>query len=213
MPGENAERTRIMDAAYNCLATSNGEGVSVTSILRVAGLGTRAFYRHFDSKDSLLLALFHRDSDALYARLEAAASEAGTPAEALRGWILAYLRVTMRPHLRQRVVVLSSAELRRASGYGDEHDRWTARLDSGIADILRRGLRDGSFPQARPEFDARAIRATVIDTFHAQMASEAEADSDEVAEHVIDFALRAVGAVGAGQGDPTEQGRREEPLE
>ncbi|TVT13146.1 TetR/AcrR family transcriptional regulator [Amycolatopsis acidiphila] len=183
-----------MDAAYRCLATSNGDGVSVTDILREAGLSTRAFYRHFDSKDNLLLAMFRRDSDRVHAELESAALAAGSPTEALRAWIEGYLRLTSQPRRRQRVLVLSSAELMRAAGYADERTRSMIRLQDGIAEILRRGLDDGSFPWAAPEPDARAIRAALTEAFAEQMSRSTTVPAAVAADQVINFAFRALGA-------------------
>ena len=71
MAADGDERMRIIDAAYRCLLARDGATVSVTAILAEAGLSTRAFYRHFESKDSLLLALFRRDSDRLRAEARA----------------------------------------------------------------------------------------------------------------------------------------------
>jgi AcrR family transcriptional regulator len=48
---------RIINAAYRCLAAAAGAPVSITDILEEAGLPTRAFYRHFESKDALLLSM------------------------------------------------------------------------------------------------------------------------------------------------------------
>ena len=44
---------------------------AVADILREADLSTRSFYRHFESKDQLLCALFRREADAAAARLSA----------------------------------------------------------------------------------------------------------------------------------------------
>jgi AcrR family transcriptional regulator len=191
---EVSERSRIIDSAYRCLATSNGKGVSVTDILRGAGLSTRAFYRHFDSKDSLLLAMFRRDSDRLHAELDATAAAAASPREALRAWIDGYLQLTTQPRRRQRVLVLSSAELMRASGYADERARTMSRLQEGIARILVRGREDGSFPWANPEPDSRAIRSALTEAFAEQMTGSAPVDAAEAAAEVADFAFRALGA-------------------
>ena len=59
----------IIDAAYSCLSSPHEGPVSVAAILAGAGLSTRAFYRHFTSKDELFLAMLKRDSDAVAGRL------------------------------------------------------------------------------------------------------------------------------------------------
>src|SRR4051794_27006950 len=80
-----SERERIMEAASRLL--SAGHSLAVTDVLEGAGLSTRAFYRHFESEDALLLALFRRDSERVNTQLEAAVDAAATPRDALIGWI------------------------------------------------------------------------------------------------------------------------------
>ncbi|GAB2982251.1 TetR/AcrR family transcriptional regulator [Amycolatopsis acidiphila] len=194
MPVDVPEESRIIDAAYRCLAQSDGEGVSMTDILGAAGLSTRAFYRHFESKDALLLAMFRRDSDRLHAELDAAARSAASPAEALRTWIEGYLRLTAQPRRRQRVLMLSSAELLGASGYAEARAQSMRQLQEHIAGILRQGQADGSFPWTDPEADARAVRAILTEAFSERMSRSARTTAADAAEQVTDFAFRALGA-------------------
>lgn len=193
MPAEVSERSRIMEAAHRCLAANNGEAVSVTDILREAGLSTRAFYRHFGSKDDLLIAMFRYDRDRVLARLRAAVAAAQSPADSLRAWIEGYLGLASGPRRRQRVDVLSSAEIRRASGYGVERTDWMAQHQAEIAAILRQGVRDGSFPMANAEPDAGAIHAMITEALAAQFDGSARVSAAESAGQLIDFAFRALG--------------------
>ena len=54
------DRQGIIDAAYGCLSEPHSGPISVAAILERAGLSTRAFYRHFASKDELFLAMLGR---------------------------------------------------------------------------------------------------------------------------------------------------------
>jgi AcrR family transcriptional regulator len=194
VPAEVSEWSRIMDAAYRCLASSNGGSVSVTDILRTAGLSTRAFYRHFESKDNLLLAMFRRDSERVLTELQSSATAAADPRDALRNWIEGFLRLTIQSRRRQRVLILSSEELMRANGYAAERARSMAAHQAGIAQILHRGLEDGSFPLAEPGPDARAIRAVLSEAFTELMSNSATMTAAEAADEVTGFAFRALGA-------------------
>jgi AcrR family transcriptional regulator len=182
-----------MEVAYQTLAANAGTSVSMTEILRAAGLSTRAFYRHFDSKDGLLLAMFRGESDVMLARLVGAADAAPTPADALRGWIEEMLRITSSPARRVRAIVLSSEEVTRARGYPAERQRMEAHQTAGLARILARGRGDGTFPDCDPEPDARAVRAIIGQAFTDQMLGTAAADGDQAARQLTDFAFRAVG--------------------
>ena len=102
------DRAAIVAAAYRLLIASNGMSVPITDILRAAGLSTRAFYRHFDSKDALLLAMFRSDSENVMGRLAALAEQCATARDGLETWINSLLRLTTDPRRRQRVLVLHS---------------------------------------------------------------------------------------------------------
>ena len=54
-------RREILAAASTTLREQGVRGVSIAAVLERASLGTRAFYRHFDSKDELVAALFLED--------------------------------------------------------------------------------------------------------------------------------------------------------
>ncbi len=190
---EVSERTRIVDATYQCLAARPG-GISVTDILTAAGLSTRAFYRHFESKDSLLLALFRQDGERVFAELRAATAAAGSPREAMEAWIRGFLELTAHTRRRRRVTLLNSPEVVRAEGYPAEHARVMTEHEAAIAEILREGHADGSFPAAKPETDARLILAVVSEAFTDRMSRPTAISAAKAAELVTDFAFRALGA-------------------
>jgi AcrR family transcriptional regulator len=194
VPGQVAERVRIIEAAYRCLAVAEGAPVSITEILGAAGLSTRAFYRHFESKDALLLAMFRRDSTRVMTELRSIAGSAGNPPEALGGLIDGMLRITADDRRRRRVLALSAGDATRARGYAEERARALADQETIIAEILEAGRADGSFPWADPKPDARSIRAALGQAFEDQMAGTASDSASTVAVQITGFALRALGA-------------------
>jgi AcrR family transcriptional regulator len=188
------ERARILDAAYGILAASTGSSLSVTEVLEASGLSTRALYRHFESKDALLLALFRRDAERLHTRLEAAVDSAPSPRAALVGWIEGTLQVVADPRRRQRVLVFSSEEVTRARGIAAERHRIQEAQAETLSRIIASGLADGSFPWATLPADARAIRAALGEELVEQINGLSSVPPDRAAAHLADFALRALGA-------------------
>jgi AcrR family transcriptional regulator len=185
---------RIFDAAYRCLAEADGAPVSITEILTAAGLSTRAFYRHFESKDALFLAMFRRDGIRVMTELRSLASASGGPAEALGALIEGMLGITADDRRRKRVLALSSGEATRARGYAEERARALAEQEELVVEILRAGQADGSFPWTDPEPDARSIRAVLGQAFEDQMTGAARDSAATVAAQITGFALRALGA-------------------
>jgi hypothetical protein len=95
--------------------------------------------------------------------------------------------------MRAHVVVLDSDEVRVAKGYREASAELRADRERVLADILRRGCDDGSFPLAEPDRDAAAIHAVVDRAFAAPLFGLGP-DRQLLVGYVLDFALRALGA-------------------
>lgn len=201
-PDQATERASIVAAAYRLLAGSDGASVPIMDILHAAGLSTRAFYRHFDSKDALLLAMFRTDSERFLNELSTLVAEAPTARDALERWITHHLEVVSERRRRQHLVVLRSDEVKRARGYQAEAERYRVAQDEALTSLLRRGIADGTLPLARPERDARYIRAALGDAFAELMDRSPGSDGSDVLESLLDFADRALGAA---PGTPRER--------
>ena len=167
----------------------------MSAILRCAGVSTRAFYRHFGSKDELFLALLQQECDAVAARLDRIAEEAvGTPANQLAAWIGEMFEVMIEPRQRMQLTVIDSDEVRMAKGYRETRERSRADRERSLVEILSRGRADGSFPLTDPDSDAVAISAVVSRTMTHQTPDDLQSLKQAQAR-VLDFALRAAGAV------------------
>ena len=189
---QTSERERIMAAAYDLLAASDGTSVSVTDILTKAGLSTRAFYRHFDSRDALLTAMFRRDSDRVVAAVRKRSDTAGTARAALKTWIDDMLALSEDPRRRRRALVLNSEEVGRARGYQEEQERYRSAHEEALTRILEQGREDGTLPRARPSSDAAHIVAALHQALARQMSGASGAPAAEVAASLLDFVLRAL---------------------
>jgi AcrR family transcriptional regulator len=202
------ERADIIDAAYTCLSSAHTGPVSVSAILDAAGLSTRAFYRHFESKDELFLAMLRRDCDAVARRLGRIADETpGGPTAQLTAWISYFLGLAYEPRRRAHAVVLDSDEVRAAKGYRQADAELRADREKILAGILQRGHSDGSFPLADPDRDASAIYAVAGRAF-AEPLQGMGPDHQQLVGYVVDFALRALGTSSTSRS--ARAGRRDE---
>ncbi len=186
------DRDRIIDATYGCLSEPHTGPIPVAAILARAGVSTRAFYRHFASKDELFLAMLRHESDALAGRLDCVADRPGDPVEQLRRWIETMFGLAGDARLRAHLTVLDSAEVRAADGYQMVRERAHADRERSLVRILERGRRDGSFPLACPDTDALAISAVVSRVLAVRPRGHQNELSDVIAR-VFDFSLRALG--------------------
>ncbi|HYZ68897.1 MAG TPA: TetR/AcrR family transcriptional regulator [Mycobacterium sp.] len=188
------DRGCIIDAAYSCLSEPHSGPIPVAAILQRAGVSTRAFYRHFESKDELFLAMLRQESDALAARLDRIADDvADAPAHQLKAWIDEMFGLVYDPQVRIHLMVIDSDEVRAAKGYRETREQAHTDRERSLVAILRRGRSDGSFPLADPEHDAMAISALAS----RELALRGSADGCELQRargRVLSFALRALGA-------------------
>ncbi|MGA7416454.1 MAG: helix-turn-helix domain-containing protein [Acidimicrobiales bacterium] len=62
---EEADELRLLlDAGLVVMERNGYQDAAVADILAEADLSTRSFYRHFESKDQLLCALYRREAEA-----------------------------------------------------------------------------------------------------------------------------------------------------
>lgn len=188
------DRQGIIAAAYGCLSEPHSGPVPVAAILERAGLSTRAFYRHFASKDELFLAMLRQEAEALAGRLDRVADDvSGDAVSQLTTWLETMFVLAHDPQLRTHLSVIDSDEVRAAKGYREMRERLHAERERSLERILERGRHDGSFPLAQPHSDALAINAIVS----RELTISGPGGDDDLRRsraRVLDFALRALGA-------------------
>ena len=81
------EARRLIDAAFVVMRRSGSIDPQVRAIVQEADLSNQAFYRHFPSKDALLLAVLADGQHQLVAHLERRVAAASDPAEQVQRWI------------------------------------------------------------------------------------------------------------------------------
>jgi AcrR family transcriptional regulator len=190
-----AERQHIIDAAYRCLDRNSGSSASITEILDEAGLGTRAFYRNFETKHDLLLEMFRRDREAVLAHLREVVARAETPVDALRAWMTHMFEIVADPRRRKRVATFYSEEMRRTPGYYRELELVATAEEAALAAILHRGRAEGMFTMCAPEADARSIRAAFEAAFLDRFQQKSTGDVADDVEQLLGFVLRGVGYI------------------
>ena len=180
------------------LERQGGGGFTVHEVLAEAGLGTRAFYRHFPSKEALVLAVFAEGAQQERARLEARMTGARTPTEAVTAWIESRLELAFDEGVADSMRVLS-LEAQLAIEHAPE--QLAAAFDCVLAPLieqLARGQQDGSFSGDDPERDARALHDVVWGETLRQWSAFGTGPGG-ARQHVLGFCLRAIGA-GSGDG-------------
>jgi AcrR family transcriptional regulator len=191
---ETEDELRILLNAALVVMERNGyTDAAVADILREAELSTRSFYRHFESKDQLLCALFRREADAAAMRLRAKVEAAPNPRQALDAWIGEILSFGHDRAKAARVSVLGSLGAMKAEGYAREMHHATEVLTSPLEALLRDGAADGTFPLADPAADAPLIQSVVWAAAGLHPARGKPSSRADAARQARSFCERALG--------------------
>jgi AcrR family transcriptional regulator len=186
------ERDTITRAAYRLIGRDRDRGTSVHDILRESGLGTRSFYRHFESKDDLVLAMYRADSERVATALAAVVAAAPTPLDAVEAWIDENLAIVYEARRMRHVAALASSEAESAEGYAEVHRQGMAARRISLVEAIREGKKYRVFPRAQPEADAYAIQAVVAQYMGARIDGTDEFTREEALASIVDFARRAL---------------------
>ena len=171
-------------------------GLRVEDVLDMAGLSTRAFYRHFQSKDELFLTLFEEESNRAADRLETLVEAEATPVAQVRAWVRAVLVLAYDTRLAARAGVFAREEATLAAQFPNEVDGCVALQLAPLEAAITAGRDDGSFPHADPAGDARAIHHLCSGLMGDRLRGVSALTRDEAIALGSGFALQALGADG-----------------
>lgn len=190
----DVERKAILAAAYRLLQRGRSE-LAVQEVLGEAGLSTRAFYRHFRSKDDLVLEMFHTASRRFHDDLASAIQGADGPAAAVDAFIRRHLAVVYDPRAARQALVLSTPQIRAVDGYlAAEWQARSIRLEL-LRDVLERGMAEGVFANVtEPHADARALLGAVGALMDEHFGGGEVPAWDDAVAHLSALFMRAFGA-------------------
>ena len=185
----DAEARAIVQAGMAVLRRSSARNLTVADVLEEAGLSTRAFYRHFQSKDELILAVYQHDNRRAIERLRARIATATSPLDALEKWVEVALGLGFAPRHAPRTVTLWREGGRLWARYPREYNAIVEGLVKPLTDVLERGRRQGAFPFADPHLDAVSIHAVVWRLIERKLGGDDSLDLASATAYVLRFCL------------------------
>jgi AcrR family transcriptional regulator len=188
------ERRLLMDAAVEVLRRNHGQDATVAEILAEAGVSTRAFYRHFDSKEEVVRALYQRDAESFGAHIRHRLDQAGSPAAALEAWVDEILGLAYDRRRSERMASFSSAMVGRIVAGTKAERLGVELLLEPLREVLEAGQADGSLAMARPELDMHTIRAVTFEAIGWARLGHPRLTRTQAVAHVLRFILPALGA-------------------
>jgi len=188
LPDPNV-RCAIVDAASQSVHDRGVRGLNIAAVLERAQLSTRAFYRHFDSKDQLVEAVFLEMARDETQRLRTRMVNTASPVEAVAAWIEGRLDLALDDEFRLRQLSPDA----QPEGWSPElvSPAYNAILEP-LVEQLERGLELGTFKDIVPVTAAKSIDGVVWAGTEPSRAAH-RWDRSEVRERALRFCLRGLG--------------------
>jgi AcrR family transcriptional regulator len=185
-------RREILAAASTTLRQQGVRGLSIAAVLERAALSTRAFYRHFGSKDELVAAVFLEAARVEQRRLRRRMAAAATEIEAVAAWIDGRLDLAFDDDTRSDLRRLSlEAQSQTFASPGLVQPAYAEMLKP-LSEALQRGLQRGVFHDIDPVTDAEFIHDVVWAAIDRQWRT-GDCDRNDVRERALRFCLRGLG--------------------
>jgi AcrR family transcriptional regulator len=182
-------RREILAAASIALREHGVRGLSVAMVLERANLSTRAFYRHFDSKEELVAAVFLETARIEKRRLRRRMTAATTEIEAVTAWIDGRLDLAFDDSIGSDLRSLSMEAQSQSPGLVQPA---YAEMLKPLRDALQRGVQAGVFHRIDPVTDAQFIHGVVWAGINEHWAT-GDCDRDDLRERILRFCLRGLG--------------------
>jgi len=175
-PRADAERNRLrlLETAKAVFA-EKGSAASLDEIARAAGVGAGTLYRHFPTRDALIAAVYHNESEQLIAAADRLA-QTHPPLTALREWLLLFVDYIATKHGMSELldsIVGGTSDLYTASG---------ARVKETFAKLVDHAVESGDIHLGVEPLDLLRALAAVTN-------SNAAAESNQAAKRLVDILI------------------------
>lgn len=185
-----AERNRLLAAGMIVLQRCGD--FKVETVLRQAGLSTRSFYRHFDKKSDLLVALFELGLTDIAAGLRRVTTAADTPPEKIRTWAATVIGIPYRQNMSKRASMYAANLRHLRSEYPEVVQRCAELSKSPLEEAISEGRDRGQLGSTDPAADAEVIFQLVTSVAADQAVTRRAIPPEEIERTVMPFISRAI---------------------
>jgi AcrR family transcriptional regulator len=184
-------RAAILSAAAEVVQTQGVQALSIAQMLSRTQLSTRAFYRHFDSKDQLVAGVFLEIASAEVRRLEQRMSDSD-PVRAVAAWIDGRLDLAFNQQIRSGLRQMSLEAQNQMFAAPELVAPAYREVLRPLVEQLTRGKDLGLFGEIDPEGEALSIQGVVWANVERHWAT-AHRKPSEIRARVQRFCLQGLG--------------------
>ncbi len=182
------EVRRFVEAGFRLVRESGQLQLRVSAVVAAAGLSNHAFYKHFRSKDELLVTLLDDGIRQLSSYLRHRMETAASPRERVRSWIRGMCEQALNPRAAAATRPFALGRGRLAERFPEEVAESERRLSALVQVALADAVAAGELPEADPETDAAALYDLAMGWMQRKLAQPEPAPRAE-AESLVAFAM------------------------
>jgi AcrR family transcriptional regulator len=187
------EQAQEIVAAARRLITVRGDQFTTQELVKEAGVALQTFYRIFESKDRLLLAVFEDLIAESCVDYERAAEALPDPIARLHFYVTVTVGSVSEASYGIGPRFVTAEHWRLHQLFPEE----MAQATQHFTDLVQRQLvaagEQGLLQPSDPERDAWYVTKLVMAVFHHYAYAESDADPAAIGEELWDFCLRALG--------------------
>jgi AcrR family transcriptional regulator len=180
------ERRQLMQAALDVMRADPDRSPRVSDIVSKAGLSNNAFYRHFRSKDDLVLAILDDGRRTLLGYLEHLMAEEDTGDGKVRRWIEGMMTQAVDPDAAAATRAVHVNATRADGGVGEKG----RRAEDDLRALLSTALVQTA--SVDPQRDAHVIFHTVVGTMTDYLVRQQKPSARDV-KHLAAFCVAGIG--------------------
>jgi AcrR family transcriptional regulator len=185
------EAQRLIRAGSEEIREQGNVAPRVADVVRRAQLSNKAFYRHFKSKEELLLAVLEEGMQQRVAEFEKRMAAASTARGRVEAWIEGVLVQATDPEEARAARPMYVYQARLADNLGDQLWETRERLFRPLVEALRAGFESGELPDIDPERDADAIQYLCLGWVNGHVLANTIPSAGE-ARAIAEFAMRGL---------------------
>jgi AcrR family transcriptional regulator len=186
------EVDRIIEATYRVIEREGTVDPRIRDILDESGLATQAFYRHFKSKDELLLVLLDDGRRKLAQYLLHRMEKAEDPVSSVTAWIEGIMAQAANPDAASRTRPFILGLQRLSERYAEEQLASVQLLLELLQPAIVAGVSEGRFAALDPTLASTYIYDVAVTVMEDHVVRGVKPSRRETAE-LVAFCLRGLG--------------------
>ncbi|MFP6665025.1 MAG: TetR/AcrR family transcriptional regulator [Deltaproteobacteria bacterium] len=185
------EVRRLIDAGFAVVRKTGNLDPRIGEIVAAADLSNQAFYRHFPSKNDLLLAMLDEGIRRLRGYVEHRMEKAPDPLAKIRAGLDAILEQALRPQAAAATRPFALSRGRLAEVFPQEVAATERQLTQLFEAAIAKARKDGALPLADPARDAQLLYGLAMGWVERRLADPNPSGKADAA-HLVAFALRGL---------------------